>query len=858
MVRNHRFNKFPLALVVVMICSTVIYAGAIKPEDTEPDYTKGETTGERYEGKGCWNYINLGPVGARGELWMGRHTTVMARTTRVMEVLEGTPAEGVLKVNDVILGVGDSKFSSDVRKEISAAITGAETKEGDGKIDFLIYRPQGDPKDGKGSEMKVTVKIPVLGTYSDTAPWDDAKSQKIIDNMCNYIVTQGFFKQVDEGQQVVGGGIPGKLEALGLLATGEEKYLPLVKTYVRQLADSWKDRTFTSSWFTSYDMILLTEYYLATQDEYVLPTINNVARQIAQGASDVGTFSHGPAKFFTAYGKEWKYPSAYGAMNQCSLTCSIALVLARKCGVRDPEVDRVIQKEAYFYKWFVDKGAIPYGDHPPVENFDNNGVNSQAAVLYNLLGDKEATEYYTRETLASYNVREMGHTGHFFSWQWGALGANCGGDAAAQSFVKNTQWFTELERRPNGGFKYQPQLSNLDHGHYLSWSTTGSRLLQFCLPRKKLYITGKGGLCIAPITGDDLKAVASEGMFDPRELPTQELLKSLTSHSPIVRNKAAKELGKRDEDVASQLVTMLDSPDRYARYGACEGLSYAGRGSEQAIDALINVLEKDDDLTVRYYAANAFRKRWDMPNALGIKGGAIDKAIPALLKQVAIYEPEKDPLGKLARIISDTLFYGGSVRGYSGLLPKGKGVETVDPKVLIPAIKALLQNPNGAARTNVSCVFDRLTQDELKQVWGDIYYATKYQSPSGSMEAGGVRGNGLKLMADHGVEEGIPVGIDWALRQEGWGNAQRKKSGVPSLLQYGAALKAYVPEIVRVLAGWGENHSKNSHEGAKEFEAKLTETLKNPAPKLKSIQPYIDATPDPLAPAQQSEPKQEK
>ena len=30
---------------------------------------------------------------------------------------------------------------------------------------------------------------------------------------------------------------------------------------------------------------------------------------------------------------------------------------------------------------------------------------------------------------------------------------------------------------------------------------------------------------------------------------------------------------------------MLDSPNRYTRYGASEGLSYAGRGSEEAIDA---------------------------------------------------------------------------------------------------------------------------------------------------------------------------------------------------------------------------------------------------------------------------------
>ena len=848
-------KQLAIAITVSLLISVRAMGGgsAIDWAKTEPDFTKGETSGERYKGKGCWNYFNLGPVGVRGELWMNRNAfyaragAVEGRMTRVMEVLKGSPADGVLKVNDVILGMGDSKFSSDVRKTISAAITAAEKKENGGKLVFMIYRPEGDPKDGKGRKINVTVKIPVMGSYSDTAPWNCDKSDLIIRNMCDYILKHGFFKQVDEGKQVAGGGIPGKLEALGLLATGEKKYVPVIKVYVRKLADARKDDSGGfSSWFISYDMLLLTEYYLATKDEYVLPAIENVARQIARGASDVGTFSHGPAYTFTAHGKEWKYPSAYGAMNQCSLTCSLALVLARKCGVKDDEVDRVIRKAAYFYRWYVDKGAIPYGDHSPALNHDNNGVNSQAAVLFDLLGDKAATEYFSRATLASYRIRELGHTGHFFSFQWGALGAARAGDAAAQSFVRNMQWFTELERRPNGGFKYQPQLSNIDHGKYLSWSTTGSRLLQFCLPRKKLYITGKGGSCIPPITGEDLKETVAAGVFDPRELSTRELLKSLGSRSPVVRRQASEELGTRKEDVVKELIAMLDSPDRYGRYGACEGLSHAGRGSNEAIDALVKILEKDNDLTLRYYAALAFRKL-PADNALMKEGGAVDKAIPALLKQAAVYEPEKDPLRKLHVVIANTLFYGGTVRGYKGLLPKGKGVENVDPAILIPAIKSLLINPNGSARTNVSCVFKRLTKDELKQVWGDIYYATKYQAPSGSMVAGGVRGNGLALMAEDGIKEGIPVGVDWALRQDGWGNAGRKKSGVPSLLKYGKALTPFISEIDTVLAGWTKaNRSKNNQEDATEFKGKLAEALQKPAPKLKSIKAYIDATPDPL------------
>jgi len=836
-----------IVLAVLVVC-TNSFAGRSK-QTVEPDYTKGENL----EGKlNCWN---LGSIGVIGNIWGNRAigTAEQTKDTRMIQiknVTKGTPADGVLKEGDVILGLGNGKFTSDVRMTLSAAITEAEKKENGGKLVLNIWRA--------GKIQAATIMLPVLGSFSETSPWQCSKTQSIIEGACKSILDRGLYAE-GRGKRSIKGGIPTRLEVLGLLATGEEKYLPVIKDYVRKLADSLKeaDGGF-SSWSISYETLLLTEYYLATKDQYVLPAIKQVAVRIAAGASDVGTFSHGSAYYFTANGKRWKYPSAYGAMNQCSITCALALVLARKCGVKDNEVDRVIRKAAYFYRWYVDKGTIPYGDHPPSLKSDNNGGNSQSVVLFDLLGDKDATEYFTRMTLSSYRQREGGHTGHFFSYQWGALGAGRGGEKAAQSFVKNTRWFTELERRADGMSAYQFQLASIDHGKYKNWSTTGSRLLQHCLPRKKLYITGKGGSCISAITGDDLKDVVAAGVFDPKKLSVKELLSKLGSWSPVVRRKAAEELGERKEDVVKEMIAMLNSPERYARYGAAEGLSYAGRGSEKAIDALIKKLEKDGDLTMRYYATCAFRKKriWQSPpirgwkileNTLAKEGGAIDKAIPALLKQAATYEPEKDPLRKLHNVIAATLFYGGSNANFTGCLPNGKGVEKLDRSLLIPAVKSLLINPNGGARTTASVVFSSLTEEDLKQLWGDIFYATKYQAPSGSMAAGGVRGKGLALMATKGVKEGISLGVDWALRQEGWGNGGRKKGGIPSLLKYGKALESSVPEINKVLEGWSKaQKSKNNQQNATDFKKRLAGALKKPAPKLRSIKTYVDATPDPL------------
>ncbi len=870
--RRERILPAFLLLGLLTLTSTVTLAQ--RAQMTEPDYTKGETLD--LEGRGALNYAALGSTGATGYIWAFGQVrgTDRTRMIQIKSVAEGTPADGLLQEGDVILGIGDSPFSSDARKALSAAITEAEEAENGGTLILNVWRPADASEAGTGETMQVTLELPVLGSFSDTSPWECDKTRALIDAAAGTIVERGLVTPAGvhprTNQPVPArakGGIATLLDALGLLATGEEQYLPVVQEYARligrpDLELEWRDAG-GSSWSWGYTLLFLTEYFLATGDEAVLPAIERYAHALAMGASDVGTFSHGMAQSFMAHGIEHKYPSAYGAMNQSSITCGLALVLSQKCGVTNPEVDRVVNLSRDFYTWFADKGAIPYGDHAPAMAHDNNGVNSQAAVLFDLVGDKETADYFTRAAIASYPVREAGHTGHFFSWQWGALGAARGGPEAAQSFARNTRWFTELERRPDGSSFYQPQLSATDHGKYTSWSTTGSRLLQHCLPRRQLYITGKGGV-LDPITGDDLNDVVAAGAFDPTGLSVEELLQALGSWSPVVREQAAQELGERDDHVVEELIAMLDSPDRYVRYGACSGLRYAGRQSEEAVDRLIQVIEESEDLALRYYASMAFRQTriWQGPpirawriitNGLAPLGedGPARRAVPALLRQAATVEPETDPRQRLPGLIAGTLFYRGNVQPYSGYFPGGRGMETLDRDLLIPAIRVLLQNPNGGVRSTTSSIYRHLTPDDLESLWNDIYWATKYQAPSGSMFAGGVRGAGLNLMADHRVREGIELGIDWTFTQWGWGQRARLDTGVPILAKYGRNLEPHLPEIEAIIDGIATHRvarARRDHTIKKEAFERLRDELPDTRPELISIQEYIKD--DPLKPAE--------
>jgi hypothetical protein len=363
---------------------------------------------------------------------------------------------------------------------------------------------------------------------------------------------------------------------------------------------------------------------------------------------------------------------------------------------------------------------------------------------------------------------------------------------------------------------------------------------EHCLPRQKLHITGKGGSCVAPITGEDLEAVVEAADFSAEGLSVEELLAALGSWSLIVRQEAAIELGKRDDDVVAELIAMLDSPNRCARYGACVGLEYAGRRSEAAVDAMLAKIEDDKDMTLRFFAVNSLKlpRRGKKENGLG---SAVRKATTSLLKLASAYEPQRDPRRKLQKEIANLFFYGGRVQDHQGYFPRGRGSGELDRALLIAAMKSWLINPNAAARSEASQVFEWLSEDELKELWGDVYHATRYPAPSGVMFSGGVRTNGIRLMAEHGIEEGIDVGIRIVARETGWGDFSRKGGGFPALMPFGQALEPHDPELEEVIDAWAVMKNADRQKSAGKFAELLATAKQTPAPELVSIEAHIEA-----------------
>jgi hypothetical protein len=426
-------------------------AAETKSGRSNPDFTQGDAIPAKAEHD--WN---LGPTGLRGWMFCDKMVTTDARQISITQVEKGSPADGILAVGDVLLGVGGKPFAHDPRTEFGRAITIAESEAGGGKLAVTRWRA--------GKVEEAVVRLPVLGSYSATAPYDCPKSKRLLEQGCKALAGK-VSQSPGEDDPIVR-----SLNALALLASGDPAYLPLVKREA-EWAAGYSSRSM-QTWHYGYVMILLAEYVLATGDASVLPGLRRLALEAAHGQSAVGSWGHGFARPDGRLG-------GYGMMNSPGVPLTISLVLAREAGVKDPEVARAIELSTRLLRFYIGKGAIPYGDHHPwIENHEDNGKCGMAAVLFNLLGEESGAEFFSRMSLASHGPeRDTGHTGNFFNMLWSIPGIAPSGPQATGAWMQEFgAWYFDLARRWDGGFAHQgpPEPEN---DSYEGWDATGGYLL---------------------------------------------------------------------------------------------------------------------------------------------------------------------------------------------------------------------------------------------------------------------------------------------------------------------------------------------------------------------------------------------
>jgi Family of unknown function (DUF6288) len=727
---------------------------------SNPDLTKGEKIPE-----GATHDWTLGATGARGWMFSNRLETAEARQIAITKVDKGSPSDGVLETGDVILGIDGKPFASDPRVAFGKVLTSAEA--GDGNLKLTRWR------DGKTED--IVVKLPVLGAYSATAPYDCPKSKRIFEDGCKALA-----KRMEQDDYTkLQNPITRSLNALALLASGEKEYLPLVKKEAKWASDYSADGMQT--WYYAYVIMLLAEYQIATGDDSFQSGMERLALEAAKGQSNVGSWGH---KFALPDGRL----AGYGMMNAPGVPLTISLILAREAGLKDPAIDLAIERSAKFLRFYIGKGAVPYGDHAPwTQTHEDNGKCGMAGVMFNFLGEKDGAEFFSHMSLASHGPeRDTGHTGNFTNMLWAMPGVALAGPQATGAWMKEFgAWYYDLARTWDGSFPH-PGPPEMDGDSFKGWDATGAYLLAYAMPLKKIFLTGKQPNIAPQIDAATADALIRDGRgwsnndrFSAYDsLNPDQLLERLGSWSMAVRERAAMAIQRRKGDKpVPALIEMLRSPNLHARYGACEALKLLRGQAAPAVPELTSLLDHED-LWLRILATDALANIGQP--AMGV--------LPLLLERLTKGPTKADPRGMEQRYLCFAVF---------GQMLKNS-LEGVDRGLLFKAVTAGLQNQDGRARGDIAHIYKQLSFDEIKPLLPVVLRAVVEPAPSGEMFADGIRVAGLEVLAAHHVAEGMKAGVDYIRTQNKWASEKRTPVLLNILQTYGAHAKAVIPELRKI------------------------------------------------------------
>ena len=802
--KNRNTNQtISRSLAAILISITLTSGGALAmgPPDP-PDLTKGETKGIELK-RGTYN---LGSTGLRGWIYhtpannldmrQGR-TTMASRQILVTHVGANSPADGKIEVNDVILGVGGKPFTDDARKSIARAILMAEQEANGGILKLTRWRA--------GKTEEVELKLRVMGTYSDTAPFDCPKSKRIFEEACKHLE-----------KEPLPDNLWGAINGLALLSTGNAEYLPKLQEFARKIGPKTLKLELKKGmvvWQWGYKNVFLCEYYLRTGDKEVLHAIREYTVTLAKGQSMYGTFGHGISELTPDGNLHGSIPP-YGPVNAAGLVGNLAIVMGKKCGVRDQEIDPAIERASKFFGYFVDKGAIPYGEHVPWPYHGSNGKTAQTAVFFAVQdGRIKETEFFAKMATASYNNREYGHTGQGFSFLWGALGANTGGPTAAAAYFKQTSWRFDLARRCDGSFTYDggeqhgPGKTHDDtyygKSSYNGLSPNATYVLSYSLPLKNLCITGKDAKPANWISPKEVSIAIASGRFDldRKHMDAQNLVAAFGVWSPIVRGWAAEELSGRPEarSMIPKLIAMAQGADVHVAQGACETLGYL-RATE-SLPVMVSLL-KHDDRWLRYKAAEALEKMGAAakPATVAMLRAVTDTADP--LQPIVWDDPVQFSHGRLAKVL-----FGGVLR---------TSIKDIDREVLYPAIRAIALNPDGRARGNLGRTFaELLTLEDVKVLAPVLLDSITVPAPADTMFRDTIRMGAFKALTKHHYEEGIEAGVIYAKTQGGHGSQDRTGRIMKELVSYGSAARPAIPGLKELIVQFNESVARREFPGGK-------------------------------------------
>jgi hypothetical protein len=705
---------------------------------------------------------SLGPTGAFG--------VVSPTEIRIEKVTPGSPAEGKLKPGDVIVAAAGASFDQNTRRAFADAIDLAETQKARGLLSLTL-------KDGR----KVDLQLKVLGSYRPTAPFECGKTDAIITQTAEAIIKSGNYGRGDMN-----------IGLLGLLATGEPKYVDVVRKHIRSAAWATPDISLKldtyqrTAWGWGYTNLLLCEYYLLTKDEYVLPAIKAYSVALATGRDAAGLWGHGIATLDLNRGQLHGRLPGYAVMNQSSLPCFISLLLADKCGIDHPEIKAAIAQTEAFYNDFIGKGTLPYGVHDPnSKSYNNNGMSGLAAVAMSLSGNGKGTAFFSRMSAAGSYTLERGHTGHFFSQMWTGVGANFAGPEASAGFFAETRWLHTLNRTWDGNFTYDCCGYKEPIYSYRGLSDGGSHLLNYCLGRSKLLITGRDADTAVWLKGKDVTDTIALATLDVKGKSDTELLALFGHPMPKVRGEAAWVMRERPHKLPAEILKMTGEGTKDQRLSAIGYFGYQCPPDQvvAAISGLGAILhDTREDAEIRSAAASS----------LSFAGAAAYPFYDDMLKLV-VADETNDPTARIDEQLG---------RSLTTVCPDPYAAGLVkDKELFYAAVRKLLGHKRAVARTWGAKLVANIPLEDFHYVGGNLAHILADQDLTyHSYHNLGPITDSVAVFGKLGIDGGMDAAFK-IYDSEGGKAGFKIRMLMEVLPKYGAAAKPQLPRLKAISGG---------------------------------------------------------
>lgn len=455
---------------------------------------------------GGW-YYNLGITGIRVQLIPSAPKHLL-----VKYVFPGTPADGIVEAGDILTGAGGAAFVEDHQDgygpavfgaqgpigEFSVALEAAQDPAGPGSLGVTLVRA--------GATQQVSLAVgTAYGAFTDTFPYSCPKSALIREELLDYLVSV-------QGSNGSWGSPPHDTFApLALLTSSDPAHraavVENVQFHTETTIGDLSDLQGLDNWRYMAAAIVLSEYYLLTQEAAILPELQEVYdflvltqyRDLSQVDPRVkithpGSYPSAPEEQHGGWGHNPGF-EGYGPIAMLTGQGALAFALMSRCGI-EVRRDRADAAYEYLKRGTGTNGYLWYIDDVANNNSWADHGRTGASALANFLSPYSGGTY--RRDAAKHTAL-MGLHPESFPDTHGSPTMGMGYAAAGLAFDppnlvqlmdKNRFWFA-LSQCADGSFYYQPNRDNAGYGSDSRISASAVTAFIFSIPLGNLVVTGR-------------------------------------------------------------------------------------------------------------------------------------------------------------------------------------------------------------------------------------------------------------------------------------------------------------------------------------------------------------------------------